>query len=624
MLKITRKEMEKELLSSGIYRPEELRLLKDPIISDLYTRYMVLSGKLPIEEVNRPWAINYEPKTSNPLFNVDSSFYQNYLVASKDNKDGVAVYDFHNDRAIKHDELIQLTDAFADGLFDLGIQQGSKVGVIINGCYEEPMCLLSPNKNAARVKYLDYFKGPFAIKNDVDERGLDILLIDEMFLPMEPIINEKHLPVVVLNATKDYNGKYFTFDDILRRGASKSLNAVEMKSSEPALEINSSGTTGAPKPIVHSNFSVNSAAQKMMFSGFPLKPGNFTLKAIPSQIGLGSITTLYTSLVSGTGVILIRPETKEEAFKYTSEVLKKYKSIIKKNGLSEESLLMLFMSPMFVRSIHDDTGINDMSFIGGILAAGSKMGKKELEVMNKDFGEKGCTVPVNNAYGQNEKAGATTANTPKHDKPGSAGYPVIGTDVIIVDTKTGEEVPRDQTGRILESSDSHFLYYDGRDAETKSARVERNDGRVWFNTKDLGHMDSDGFVSITGRESRTITRSDFKIPLDTIEDKLRSLDIFKELAVVSRFSFDGTDEEPILFCVLKNDSLSLEDITPSIESVLGPYERPVLVEFLDKLPDLPSGKTDYDKLNQRAKQLPSTDDPKSLRLRFSAKQESNE
>ena len=144
-----------------------------------------------------------------------------------------------------------------------------------------------------------------------------------------------------------------------------------------------------------------------------------------------------------------------------------------------------------------------------------------------------------------------------------------------------------------------------------------DDGSIWFNTKDLGYIDKDGFVWITGRESRVITRSDFKISLDTIQDKLYSLGIFKELAVVSRFSQDGTDEEPILFCELNNKNLTLEEIEPLIESVLGPYERPVIIRFLDQLPSLPSGKVDYPKLNSLVEQLPSVEDPKSLKLKFS-------
>ena len=292
---------------------------------------------------------------------------------------------------------------------------------------------------------------------------------------------------------------------------------------------------------------------------------------------------------------------------------------MKKYGLDEESLLMIFASPMFIRSIHSEiNNIDDMSHVGGLLAAGSKMSKKELEVMDSDFMSKGCTVPVTNAYGQNEQGGAVALNTPKHNKPGSAGFPVIGTDVVIVDPKTGKVLKeKGSIGRILVNSASLFKYYDGLEEETKESRVMLDDGSIWFNTKDLGYIDKDGFVWITGRESRVITRSDFKISLDTIQDKLYSLGIFKELAVVSRFSQDGTDEEPILFCELNNKNLTLEEIEPLIESVLGPYERPVIIRFLDQLPSLPSGKVDYPKLNSLVEQLPSVEDPKSLKLKFS-------
>lgn len=620
MKSASRNEKIKELLKSGKYKLEELNLLQDPILDDLYLKYLIETGRLKKEDVNNPWVVNYND--NRPLFlDTNKSLYQNYMTNNKNNLKSVAVYDFDNDRLLLHEEVQYLIDVFASGLYQLGVSHKSKVGVIANGCYEEPMCLFSPSKLGACVKFLDYFKGPIPIKKDVENSEIKVLFIDEMFISMEPLINEKQLPVIVLNATKKYK-RYLTFDDVIKMGLSKSVKTVEMGPTESAIEINSSGTTGDPKPIVHTNMSANASAQKLILSGFPLEKGIITLKAIPSQIGLGSLTTLYTNLVSGAGIILIRPETKIDAFKSTVGVIQEYKKILSKYGISDESLLMIFASPMFIRSIYGDIdNIDDMSFIGGILAAGSKMSKTELENINEAFKSKGCKVPVNNGYGQNEQGGAVTLNTPQYDKPGSAGYPVIGTSIVIIDPENNKIIEdNEHEGKILVISGSQFKCYDGLDEETEKSKIVLSDGRVCFDTRDYGYRDSDGFIWITGRESRVITRSDFKIALDTIQDKLYGLGIFQELAVVSRFSQDETDEEPILFCELKDKNLSLEDITPLIESVLGPYERPTITKIVDKIPSLTSGKVDLKKVYSLAKELPATEDPKSLKLRFSINQ----
>lgn len=612
MKKVSREEKIKELLKTGFFKPEELELFSNEILNDLYLKRLIEIGQLPIEKCERPF-VTYYPYRPIKILDINKSLYDTYVEKNKDNPNGVAIYNLTDDRILYHKEVKELTDAFARGLMEYGVDIDSKVGIIANDATEEPMSLLSPNALGAKVKFFDYFKGPIAIKNDIEKHESDILFIDEMFIDWEPIINEKGLPVVILNATKDYsNPRCIPFDKIVALGASKNTedlqnhkNKVDQLSPERTiLEINSSGTTGAPKPIEHSTKTVNSAVQKLFFTDFPYGRNSYVLKAIPSQLALGSITTLYASLTSGTGTILIRPETKEAAFDMSVEVIQKFKKIMKKYGLSQESILMNFASPMFYRAILEQLRrIDDMTFIGGQLAAGNKMNENELKAMNAAFRSKGCKVPVSNAYGQNELAGAVTMNTPNHDVPGSAGYPVIGTKVRIIDKELREKLPTNAAGNIIEQATTEFLGYSGMPEKTQQARIEL-DGEKWFDTNDIGRFDQNGFLHVTGRDSRVITNSDFKINLDIIQDKLSSLGIFKDVAVVPLKK--DPDEFPVLFGTLKQDyiSMSVAETKDRIQSLLGPYEMPVKIIIVDKLPALASGKIDYKSIESIIESLP--------------------
>ena len=617
MEKVSKQEKILKLNETGYYNPGELELLQEEVINDLYLKYLIEKGTITKEESGKPWVVNY-PWRPTRFLEIDKSLYNTYVDANKDNQKGVAVYNFNDGRVIYNDELKELTDVFARGLMEYGIGIDSRVGIIANDAIEEPMGLLSSDELGARVKFFDYFKGPFALRADSTKSKIDILFIDEMFIDWAPIINEKGVPVVVLNATRDYsNTNYIPFDKIVALGASKSRSDLDDHKSKvarlshdiPVLTINSSGTTGSPKPILHSHSTINSATQKLYFTGFPFGRKSFILKSIPSQLGLGSITSLYSGLVSGTGLILIRPGTKEEAFANNVQVIQSFREIMKKCGVGEEAILMNFASPMFFRGIHEEIAkIDDMSFVGGLLAAGSKMNREELLKMNADFKAKGCPVPINDAYGQNELAGGVTFNTPLHDVPGSAGYPVIGTDVEIVDLTTGKNVPNGAEGRIVEKSSSEFIAYDEMDEKTKDAYVTLADGRRMFNTKDNGYYNDENFLQVTGREERTITNSDFKLHLDTIEDKLLSLGIFKGVATVPLYK--GPDEFPALFARLDegHENMTPEDVINQAKTVLGLYEMPVKVLLIDKLPSLPSGKLDYKNLELIINRIPDLGD----------------
>lgn len=602
MRSVSRDEMIKELLKIGKYSEEELNLLQDSILNDLYLKYLILNGRLDIKDTNKPWVTYYKDRP-HKFLDVEKSLYDNYVKANEDNKDGVAVYYSNNDRIIKHDELKQLVDSFSRGLLEYGIDNNSRVGIMVLGSYEEPICLLSPNKNGALIKYLDILKGPGTIKEDIEKSELNMLLMDELLLPLEPMINERNIPVVVLNATKDYsNTKYLTFDRVLSEGASKPFNkSYNTPSDEPSLIINSSGTTGIPKPIVHSNKSVNSSAQKLFFTDYPMTRDNFILKNIPSHIGLGVFTTLYSSLLTGTKIILNRNESPEEAFHYMIGLLSNYKEFLKSHNFNENDKLLMFTSPMFYRVIMQAIdGMNDLSFCGAFLGAGSKMSKEELEFMKQKLLEKKCEISICNGYGQNESAGAIALNDNSHNTFGSAGYPVIGTDVKIVNIDTFEELPPFTEGRVLEKSDSKFLYYEGMENETHKVKITMNDGSEWFDTKDLGYFDDKGFVYVSGRASRVLIRSDFKISMDAIENKIKHSPYVEECAIVTQKT-NGVDEDPIAYVILKDEykNITSEELINSIqnsEAKLSQFEMPIEFNIVDELPYLSSGKIDYQKI----------------------------
>ena len=163
-------------------------------------------------------------------------------------------------------------------------------------------------------------------------------------MPAEPKINDEKKPVIVTGTHRRYKrAQYLSFGELQKLNDNQEIVPAEYVDGKTTLIINSSGTTGNPKPISHSDYSINSSVQKMLFSNYPIDDEHMMLKIIPPQIGLGIITSLYTSLIGGSPITLIRGANAEDSVINTLFFLKDYKEFLKEYNLPEDLKLNIFI-----------------------------------------------------------------------------------------------------------------------------------------------------------------------------------------------------------------------------------------------------------------------------------------
>ncbi|WFN91395.1 AMP-dependent synthetase/ligase [Gordonia sihwensis] len=143
----------------------------------------------------------------------------------------------------------------------------------------------------------------------------------------------------------------------------------------------------------------------------------------------------------------------------------------------------------------------------------------------------GVGIPVYEGYGLTETTAAITVNTPGQVKVGTVGRPVPGNAVRIADD-----------GEILLSGEVVFTGYWRNDEATATAIT---DG--WFHTGDIGALDQDGYLSITGRKKEIIVTAGGKnVSPAPMEDIIRASALVSQAVVVG-------DQKPFIGALITID-----------------------------------------------------------------------
>jgi acyl-CoA synthetase (AMP-forming)/AMP-acid ligase II len=168
----------------------------------------------------------------------------------------------------------------------------------------------------------------------------------------------------------------------------------------------------------------------------------------------------------------------------------------------------------------------------------------------------------------------------------SAGRPIPGVEVRIVDPGTLEELPTGAHGEIWLRTPQIFKGYLGKPEET--AEVITEDG--WFRTGDMGKVDADGFVFVEDRLKDMIITGGENVYSPEVERVLAEHPAVMEVAIIG--VPDDTWGESVKAVVsLKPDtSATEEELIAFCQESLAKFKCPKSVDIVELLPRNPTGK----------------------------------
>lgn len=357
-----------------------------------------------------------------------------------------------------------------------------------------------------------------------------------------------------------------------------------------ALILYTGGTTGVPKgaSLTHSNFVSNLFAIEEWTRIEPapgrkaekLKPGeNHCLMGVLPWYHSYGLTLTMLSAVKLAARLVCVPDPRAGNPPFT-EVLR----LIEKHRAT-----LLHGVPTIYSAVVNHPLVEKFD-LSSLVACGS--GAASLPVdLAKRFEEKTGAI-LFEGYGLSETSPMTHSNpTNLHDRKfGSVGLPVPGTDVKIVDAETGaKELPHGEDGEIAVSGPQVMKGYWMRPDENELVFREY-DGKRFFLTGDIGHIDEEGFTVITDRKKDMIDVGGLKAYPKEIEEVLYSHPKVLNAAVIGVPDKKSGQAVKAFIQPREGETATEEEIIEFCRDKLAGYKRPKSVEFRKELPMTAVGK----------------------------------
>lgn len=339
---------------------------------------------------------------------------------------------------------------------------------------------------------------------------------------------------------------------------------------DPFLIVYTSGTTSRPKGCFHTFNTIRASSAAIRNS---LDYGRDDVQFGPSPVthSTGLVTSVVLPLLVGAKSYLM------EAFE-PNEALARIQQYGCTAAVTATPFLQMLMSAY-------DPEKHDASSLRVWVCAGSPIPGSIVEASRELFA--GCQTL--SLYGRSENfltTMCTLRDTPARSAT-SDGSALEGAAVQVVGTD-GRELPRGEEGDIAYKGPSHMIEYFRNDEET--AALFTPDG--FSRSGDLGRMDEDGYVRVTGRIKDIVIRGGMNISAREVEEHLLRHPAIANVAVVG-MPDERLGEKVCAYIVLADPdaTLTLADVTAYLrEHKVATQKLPERLELSSELPMTATGK----------------------------------
>jgi len=511
------------------------------------------------------------------------------------------------DFRLTYREFSHVVDQMARGLLALGVQKGEKVAIWASNVPHWPALQLATAKIGAvlltintnykkhELAYLlrqSEAENIFIIDGFRDTDYVQTLyeLVPELRTQPRGYLASKefpHLKRVFFLGQEKHRGMYSLTELLALNGMVTDGQYLARQSGiSPHEVVNmqyTSGTTGFPKGVMLTHYNI---LNNGYWVGENQKFTHLDRICLPVPLFhcFGCVMGVLGAVSHGSTMV----------------ILEGFNPLLVMTAVQAEKCTALYGVPtMFIAVLeHRLFSRFDFSSLRTGIMAGSPCPVKVMRLVMDKMNMREITI----CYGLTESSPVMTQTRTEDDlrkKTETVGRAMPEVQVIVRDPDTKEQVPPGVQGEVCCRGYNVMKGYYNMPQET--ARTIDADG--WLRSGDLGVMDQEGYLSITGRLKDMIIRGGENIYPREIEEFLYTMDGIRDVQVVG-VSSKKYGEEVGAFVVLKDGyDYAPEDIRDFCRGKIARYKIPKYVAFVSEYPMTASGKVQKFKLREMAEDL---------------------
>ena len=467
-----------------------------------------------------------------------------------------------NQQPCSYAELYELVRRTANQLQSTGLGRKDRVAIVLPNGPEMAACFLAVAEASTAAPLNPAFcRDEFRFYlSDLNAKALITIPGDN--LEAVEAAEALDIPVIELTAEGIVAGAFTLGGQAL----SGSKVRPEACAQDTALVLHTSGTTSRPKvvPLTHANLFASAAN---ISAWLKLTADDCCLNVMPLFHIHGLVGALLATLFSG-GSVVCRHNFDASRFLH---------------DLTDLDTTWYTAVPTMHQAILAACragGTVPKHGLRFIRSCSAPLPTAVLKLLEETF-----DVPVVEAYGMTEAAHQMTCNPlpPGQSKIGSVGLPT-GIEVGIMG-RADQLLPADVQGEVVVRGANVMGGYDGPSSDNLSAF-----SKGWFRTGDLGRMDLDGYLFLTGRVKEMINRGGEKISPLEIDDVLTQ---HPDVAQATAFAVPhATLSEDVAAAVVLHDGSDIaeNELRAYAGRSLSGFKVPRQIVFVDRIPKGPTGK----------------------------------
>jgi long-chain acyl-CoA synthetase len=460
----------------------------------------------------------------------------------------------------------------ATALLEMGVKKGDRVGIVCHNSNHFAEAFFAIAKIGAVSTNLNWRLSPKELAFLLDDSDADVVFFSKrfeyLFGPMKELLKRKFTFIAVDGKSDDDMVEY---EELIKKYPDDEPS-VDIDSEDVVLQLYTSGTTGRPKGVMltHKNMYANAISTII------------EMELTRDDNILGALPIFHIAIFVLINMVLVGAKA---TFVHSFD-LNVILSLIER----EKTTVVAFTPVIFKFLLdHPDSDKYDLSSIGQVIYATAPM---PVDLLKRSMDKFQCDFLQ--FFGMTEMSPTLTMLLPedhvlegpeyKVNRLASAGRPVVGVEVRVVDEK-GKECPPGVVGEIIATGENVMKGYHKMPKATAEA-IKKG----WYYTGDMGYLDEYGYLYIADRKKDMIISGGENIYPREVEEAILLLDGVHEVAVIGVPDDAWGEAVKAIVVPQPGAELTEEMVIEHCRANIASYKKPKSVDFVEQLPRSALGK----------------------------------